>query len=137
LPEGAIPFAITGAELGPHDASGPTFQKILDKYQLRDPALQRIARVVKAGVDHVLHGYRPNADDGDGQIAVGLLAVSEGLMLCHHTDPKILDASFPVYDALYANFKAHALVKARGLAMPPTTSRGPAEKTEFLRALLR
>jgi hypothetical protein len=137
LPAGAIPFAIAGAELGPHDASGPTFQKILDKYQLDDPALRRIALVIKAGVDYVLHDYHPPAEDTHGQIAVGLLAVSEGLMLTNLADPKILDASFPVYDALYANFKAHALVEAKGLSMPPTTGRGPGEKTEFLRMLLK
>jgi hypothetical protein len=137
LPADAIPFAITGAELGPHDASGPTFQKILDKYALHDAALREIGLVIKAGVDHVLHGYRPSAEDSIGQIAVGLLAISEGMMLTNVTDEQILEASYPVYDALYANFKAHALVKERGLAMPqPTAGVGPGEKTDFLRSLL-
>ncbi len=136
-PADAIPFALPGAELGPHDASGPTFTKILDKYRLADPALVRIGRVIKAGVDVVLHDYVPGADDVDGQVAVGLLAVSEGMMLTHLTDPTVLEASYPVYDALYANFKAHALVEERGLTLPLPTSRGPAEKTEFLRAVLK
>jgi hypothetical protein len=137
LPPDAIPFAIAGAELGPHDESGPTFRKILDKYGLEDAALERIAQVIKAGVDHVLHGYHPPLDDTNGQIAVGLLAVSEGMMLNHLADQEILDASFPVYDALYANFKAHALMESKGIAMPKPTARGPKEKTDLLRALLR
>jgi hypothetical protein len=137
LPPDAIPFAIAGHELGPHDAAGTTFEKILDRHRLEDKALRRIARVIRTGVDHVLHGYRPGAEDTEGQIAVGLLAVSEGLMLVNPTDQQILDASFPVYDALHANFRAHALMEARGLRPPQSTARGPADKTEFLRGLLR
>jgi hypothetical protein len=137
LPPGAIPFAITGAELGPHDEAGPTFQKILDKYHLQDAALRRIGKVIAAGVNYVLHGYVPSADDVDGQIAVGLLAVSEGMMLTHLTDNAILEASYPVYDALYANFRAHALMEAKGLKAPASTGRGPGDKTDFLRALLK
>jgi hypothetical protein len=136
LPVDAIPFAISGAELGPHDESGTTFQKILGKYKLEDAALQRLGKVINAGVDYVLHGYRPPLDDANGQMAVGLLAVSEGMMLIHLTDQLVLDSSYPVYDALYANFKAHALMEAKGLRPPPPTNRGPAEKTDFLRALL-
>ena len=137
-PADAIPFALTGAELGPHDESGPTFKKILDKYKLDDPALRRIALVIKAGVDHVLHGYVPQPADTDGQIAVGLLAVSEGMMLTNADDHEILAASYPVYDALYANFRAHALIESRGLTPPQATARtGPGPRTEFLRGLLR
>jgi hypothetical protein len=136
VPPDAIPFAIAGAELGPHDDSGPTFRKILDKYRLEDAALERIALVIRAGVDHVLHGYRPGPADTNGQIAVGLLAVSEGMMLNHPGDAQILEASYPVYDALYANFKAHALMESRGIAMPKPTASGPKEKTDLLRGLL-
>lgn len=136
IPADAIPFAISGAELGPHDESGTTFEKFLAKYRLDDPALKRLGLIIHAGVDHVLHDYRPPPDDENGQIAVGLLAISEGMMLNHLTDQLVLDASYPVYDALYANLKAHALMQARGLRPPAPTSRGPAEKTDFLRALL-
>jgi hypothetical protein len=136
IPSDAIPFAIAGAELGPHDAAGTTFEKLLAKYKLVDPALKRLGLIIHAGVDYVLHDYRPAPDDENGQIAVGLLAISEGMMLNHLTDQRVLEASYPVYDALYANLKAHALMQARGLRSPAPTSRGPAEKTDFLRALL-
>jgi len=136
-PADAIPLALPGAELGPHDAAGTTFQKILAKYKLTDPALQRIGAVVAKGVDYVLHGFRPNADDTDGQIAVGLLGVAEGMLLLATDDARILKTSFVVYDALYANFRAHHLAAAQGRAIPEHQGRGPTLPTEFLRQILR
>lgn len=136
-PADAIPFAIPGVELGPHDAQGTTFQKLLAKYQLDDPALERMAKVVAGGVDSVLHGYRPAPEENDGQIGVGLLAISDGLMLIRERDDEVIAASMIVYDALYAHFTAHALLEASGKKLPPRGNRGPTEKTEFLRALLK
>lgn len=106
-PKDAIPIAIPGAELGPHDQDGPTFLKILKKYKINDPALQLMAQVVDKGVNYVLHGYRPPIDDRYGQIAVGYLALSDGMILLKPTDQERLDASFIAYDALYALFKAN------------------------------
>lgn len=136
-PADAIPFAIPGVELGPHDAQGTTFQKLLTKYKLADPVLDRMAKVIVAGVDCALHDYRPARDDKDGQTAAGLLAISDGLMLIKESDDEVIEASMVVYDALYANFKACALLEASGEKLPPRGERGPAPKTEFLRALLK
>ena len=136
-PADAIPFALPGVELGPHDAQGTTFQKLLTKYKLDDPALDRMAKVIAGGVDCVLHGYRPSSDETDGQTAVGLLAISDGIMLIKDSDDQVIAASLVIYDALYANFKAHALLEARAEQLPPRGNRGPAPKTEFLRALLK
>ena len=49
LPDGAIPVAISGTELGPHDADGTTFDKILKKYNLNDPALVSTAAGICTG----------------------------------------------------------------------------------------
>ncbi len=137
-PKDAIPFGITGVELGPHDAEGTTFDKILKKYSLVDTALEEIAKIIRGGVNYTLHQYRPPADDRYGQMAVGILAVSEGMMLRCATDDEILERSFPLYDALYANFKAHATLAERGLTPPKATpATGPGPKTEFLRGLLK
>jgi hypothetical protein len=89
-----------------------------------------------AGVDHVLHHAKAGPDDRWAQIAVGLLAVSEGVMLLHDTDHAILKASFPIYDALYANLHAHALVKEKGLQIPDFQGLGPTLPTRFLRQVL-
>lgn len=135
-PADAIPFAIAGTELGPHDASGTTFDKVLRKYGLVDPALAAIADIIRAGVDFVLHKNRPAADDAHGQMAYGLLAISEGMMLLKQPDAAIIEASLVVYDALYANFKAHHVLAARGLTLPPMAGKGPTLPTLFLRELL-
>ncbi len=136
-PADAIPFAIAGTELGPHDADGTTFDKFLRKYRLDDPALAAIADIIRAGVDFVLHKNCPAADDEHGQMAYGLLAISEGMMLVKEPDAAIIEASLVVYDALYANFKAHNLVAARGLKLPPMEGKGPSRPTVFLRELLK
>ncbi len=135
-PADAIPLALPGAELGPHDAAGTTFDKIVAKYAIADPAIARLARIIKAGVAYVLEGYRPGRDDTDGQTAVGLLAIAEGMMLTHQQDNAILDASFVVYDALYANFRTDALIESRGLAQPTgDDGRGPSQHIEFRRGI--
>lgn len=135
-PADAIPFALPGAELGPHDAAGTTFDKLLAKYRLDDPALAAIARVVRAGVHFVLHGERPAADDEYGQMGYGLLAFSEGISLVERTDAAILAASRPIYDALYANFRAHHLMHEAGLTAPPAAGKGPTNTVLMLRRLL-
>ena len=136
-PADAIPFALPGAELGPHDAQGTTFSKIIAKYRIDDPAIAEIAQVIHAGVEYVLHDYRPGTDDRYGQIAVGLLAISEGVLLVNNTDNAIIEASLPVYDAMYANFRAHQVMKDRGLKLPDSAGRGPTLTTQFLRGMLK
>lgn len=136
-PADAIPFAIPGVELGPHDAQGTTFQKFLTKYELYDPALDRMAKIIAGGVDCVLHDYRPAPDEDYGQMAVGLLAISDGMMLIKESDDEVIAASMVIYDALYANLKACALLEVGGEKLPPRGERGPAPKTEFLREILR
>ena len=132
-----IAFSIPNVELSPHDESGTTFQKILRKYGVMDPSLEELAIVIQKGVNHVLHGYHPGAEDRHGQIAVGLLAVSEGLMLTHLSDEEIVEANTPVYDALYDNFKVHDIVKSKALSIPRNNALGPTLPTQFLRQLLR
>ena len=136
-PADAIPLALPGAELGPHDAQGTTFEKIVAKYKITDPSIGEIAQVIHLGVAYVLEGYRPTPDDRFGQIAVGLLAYAEGVLLLNDDDNAILDASFPAYDALYANFRAHHLMKQKGAKLPAAQGRGPTLTTQFLRGLLR
>lgn len=136
-PPDAIPFALPGAEIGPHDQDGTTFDKLLKKHRLNDPALHSIARVIAAGVHYVLDGYRPGPEDSEGQIAVGLLAVSEGQMLVHTDDALIIERSLLIYDALYAYFKAHHLAKAKGAPLPEHAGKGPTNPTIYLRGLLK
>ena len=107
LPTGAIPLAFPGAKLGPHDADGPLFVKILREYELQDPALDLMGRVVTLGVEYVMYGYRPAIDDRYGQIAVGLLAFADGMAVFEESDQRRLDQSYIVWDVVYALFKAN------------------------------
>lgn len=137
-PPDAIPFALPGTEIGPHDDQGTTFRKLLVRYRLTDPALDAMERIIAAGVDYVLHGYRPGPADRNGQMAVGLVGIAEGMMLLHHPDADIIRASLAVYDALYMLLTAEHLVAAGGRTVPGhADGRGPTSKTDFLRALLQ
>jgi hypothetical protein len=136
-PADAIPFALPGAEIGPHDHEGTTFAKLLKKYRLDDAALHSIARIIAAGVDYVLHEYRPALNDAHGQMAVGLLAISEGTMLLNEDDATIIERSLPIYDALHAYFTAHCLAEAKGTPLPEHAGRGPTNQTLYLRGLLK
>ena len=44
---GAIPFDIRGAELG-HHGGKCTFEVLVEKYELRDPALRRMGAIIRA-----------------------------------------------------------------------------------------
>src|ERR687886_83103 len=66
---GATPYDIPGVELG-HDGPLCSFDAFLRKYRLDDPALQRIA-VILRGADTSRHHLAPEA--------AGLFAVSIGL----------------------------------------------------------
>jgi hypothetical protein len=89
--EGAIPFDVPGVEL---THAGPlcSFDAFLDKYRLDDPALARLAQIVRAADTDTL--------DRSPQ-AAGLLAISLGLGANIREDQELLRAALPVYDALY------------------------------------
>jgi len=89
--EGAIPFDAPGVELG-HHGSKCSFDALVTKYGLKDPALLRLADIVRA------------ADTGNFDkepIALGLEAIAVGYSLRYPDDLENLDAQFEVYDALY------------------------------------
>jgi hypothetical protein len=90
---GAIPFDAPGVELGHHEGRC-SFESIMLKYGLTDPALQRLAKVVHAA---------DVADDIDQDpLARGLEAIATGYSLRYPDDEENLAHQFEVYDALYA-----------------------------------
>jgi len=92
--EGAIPFDVKGAELG-HVDGRCSFESIIVKYQLTDPALQRLARIV--------HGADVAADIDIVPEAAGLKAIAHGFGLAHgENDLEKIRLETPMYDALYA-----------------------------------
>ena len=92
--EGAIPYDIGGVELG-HVDGRCSFESILVKYGLTDPALHRLALIV--------HGADVNADIGITPEAAGLKAIAVGFALLHaEEDHRKIELETPMYDALYA-----------------------------------
>ncbi len=90
---GAIPFDAPGAELG-HDAEGHcTFETIIAKYDLKDPALQRLAQIV--------HAADVKEDIDKDPLARGLKAIAAGYSQRYPDDQENLAHQFEVYDALY------------------------------------
>jgi hypothetical protein len=89
---GATPFDIDGCELG-HHGEDVSFNSILKKFGLADPALLLLGEVVRAADSHPAKPHP--AGEGLRWVAFGFNAL--GL-----SDQEILKQEFIVYDALYA-----------------------------------
>ena len=98
---GATPFDIEGCELG-HHGEDVSFDSILKKNKLTDPALQLLAEIVRAADGH------PANPHPAGQ---GLRWVAFGFNALGLSDPEILEREAIVYDALYAECKRRVQTK--------------------------
>jgi hypothetical protein len=90
---GAIPFDAPGVELGHHE-NRCSFESIILKYDLKEPGLLRLAKIV--------HAADVDADIDTDPIARGLEAIASGYSLRYPEDEENLAHQFEVYDALYA-----------------------------------
>ncbi len=90
---GAIPYDAPGVELGHHE-NRCSFESIILKYELTDPALARMAKIV--------HGADVAADIDLDPIARGLEAIASGYSLRYPDDEENLAHQFEMYDSLYA-----------------------------------
>lgn len=97
LPKGAEPFDIPGARLS-HHRGHCSFFTILREYDLKDPVLDRIARIVDEA-DTVQEVRVEPA-------AVGLDLICRGLRLTSASDAEALRRGALVYEALYAQLAA-------------------------------
>lgn len=92
--KGAIPYDVAGAELG-HVDGRCSFESILLKYRLDDPALARLGQIV--------HGADVEADLAVTPESAGLKAVAMGFRKIYgERDHEKLAAEESLYDALYA-----------------------------------
>lgn len=90
--DGAIPYDVPNVELG-HQGPECSFDAIMKKYNLTDPALQRMALIVR-GADTAAKDLTPESR--------GLEAIAGGFQLNYQDDLQQLADELPVYDALYA-----------------------------------
>jgi len=88
---GAVPYDVPGVELG-HVGELCSFDAFLAKYQLADPALQRLAAIVR-GADTSRLDLTPQS--------AGLYAISVGLSRNFADDHEMLKHGMVMYDALY------------------------------------
>jgi hypothetical protein len=87
-----IPFDIRGAELGHHDGRC-TMEALLEKYELSDEPLQRMARIIRSA-------DQPQ-DDSEPVIAAGVRAIFDGIRDGGSSDSERLEQGFIVCDALF------------------------------------
>ena len=87
-----ILFDVPRCELG-HKGDDVSFDSVLKKYGLRDPALRLIAEIIRAA------DSRPATPHPAGE---GLRWIAHGFSKLNLSDHELLDQEFVVYDALYA-----------------------------------
>lgn len=105
--EGAIPFDAEGVELGHYQEDGServSFDAIIKKYNLNDPALLELARIVR--------GADASVPDDPPPESAGLEALAGGFKLLARDDHENMARQFPAYDALYA--RCRLKVQAKG-----------------------
>jgi rhodanese-related sulfurtransferase len=101
----AVAYDIPGAPIS-HEGELCSFDTLRQAFELRDPALQTLARIVR-GADTDRLDLAPQS--------AGLLAFSLGLSRLHASDDHaMLNAAMPLYDALYAWCQASAAAVWQG-----------------------
>ncbi len=90
---GAIPFDAPGVEFGHHEGRC-SFESLIEKYELKEPGLLRMARII--------HAADISDEIDTDPVARGLEAIAAGFSLRFPEDLENLSHQFDVYDALYA-----------------------------------
>ncbi len=88
----AIPFDVPGVEFS-HYEDKCTFDYIIEKYKITDPAILTLAAIVR-GADTDRHDIASQAS--------GLWAISAGLAYNIKNDNELLQRGMMIYDALYS-----------------------------------
>jgi protein-tyrosine-phosphatase len=100
--EGATPYDIPNVELG-HHGRACSFDAFVDRYELTDPAIAGLARIVR-GAD--------TEDRGLTAESAGLYAAATGFQATSRDDFDNMARQFPLYDALYAYCRTQASTPA-------------------------
>lgn len=101
VPEDATPFDMRGVELS-HHGGECTFETLLRRFELDDPVLWAIARIV--------HEADLEDDRYDAPEAHGLDVLMRGLSMVR-PDQDVLELSGPLYDGLYEYHKRANLLE--------------------------
>jgi hypothetical protein len=122
--EKAIPYDAPGVELG-HQGDKCSFDAIVEKYKITDPAVLELAKIVRAADTDKME-MAPEA--------AGLEAVMTGFSISSKDDPETIAKTAPVYDAFYTNIRLR-MIRERYKA--ETAKMNMKQLVEFLRRKLR
>jgi hypothetical protein len=118
--EGAIPYDAKGVELG-HHGEKCSFDAIIEKYKLSNPALFELAKIVRA------------ADTNKFELAtesIGLEAIASGSMMLAKDDHEAIEKQSYLYDSLYAHCKLRLLKEMYAREIEKLE---PTQRRDFLR----
>jgi hypothetical protein len=122
--EKAIPYDAAGVELG-HHGDKCSFDAIVEKYKITDPAVLELAKIVRAADTDKME-MAPEA--------AGLEAVMTGFSISSKDDPETIAKTAPVYDAFYTNIRLR-MIRERYKA--ETAKMNMKQLVEFLRRKLK
>jgi len=100
--EKAIPYDAPNIELT-HHGEKCSFDAIVDKYKISDPAVLELAKIVRAADTDKMEGVPE---------AAGLEAIMTGIGMVAKDDHEAIEKARPVYEALYINSKLK-LIRAK------------------------
>jgi len=121
--EKAIPYDAPGVELG-HHGDKCSFDAIIEKYKIRDPAVLEVAKIVRAA----------DTDKPDAPEAPGLDAVMTGISMNAKDDREAVAQAALVYDAFYT-FCRMRLIREK--CKSEIEKMGRKQRREFLEQELR
>ena len=102
VPEDATPFDMRGVELS-HHRGNCSFETFLERYELDDPVLWELAKIV--------HEADLGDERYDAPEAPGIDVLLRGLSMLHD-DEELLAITAPLFDALY-EYRKRALLLGR------------------------
>ena len=121
--EKAVPYDAPSVELG-HHGDKCSFDAIVEKYKIRDPAVLELAKIVRAADTDTMEAAPE---------AAGLEAVMTGFGIISKDDYETIARASPVYDAFYTNCKLK-LIREKHKAEIEKLDRK--ERREFLKRKL-
>jgi hypothetical protein len=95
MKENAIPYDAPNVELG-HHGEQCSFDSIIEKYKIGDPAVLEVAKIVRAADTDKLNSVPE---------AAGLQTIMTGIGIVAKDDHEAVEKAGTVYDALYINCK--------------------------------
>jgi hypothetical protein len=122
--EKAIPYDAPNVELG-HHGEKCSFDSIIEKYKIKDPAVLELAKIVRAADTDKMESVAE---------AMGLEAIMTGIGIAAKDDHEAIEKARVVYGALYTNCKLKLI---RGKYKDEIEKMDRNQRMEFFKRKLR